>query len=200
LKPVELEPADLSLCSFYVEHLGYVPESILCMFNAPEIARAFVPLNRAIMASQGRVEPSLKRLVGLYVALRLNCAYAAGHAIAGALRLGVREELLFAVPQFAQTEILDDRQRAALAIAASTLDVMLGSTALPGPPEDGVFRPAELVEIVAACCGYCFMSFWNTAVPPDESPAPEGSQAMTILHHLIAAGLPVSPHSSAREA
>ena len=43
------------LARFFNETLGFPPNSVLTMQRRPEIAKAFIQLNKAVMANQGRV-------------------------------------------------------------------------------------------------------------------------------------------------
>ena len=56
------EVAEMAL--FFNETLGFCPNSVLTMQHRPEIAAAFIQLNKAVMANKGRVTSDLKRMVG----------------------------------------------------------------------------------------------------------------------------------------
>ena len=43
------------LSDFYNETLGFCPNSVLTMQRRPDISKAFINLNKAVMANQGRV-------------------------------------------------------------------------------------------------------------------------------------------------
>jgi hypothetical protein len=43
------------LASFFDETLGFTPNSVLTMQRRPAIAEAFINLNKAVMANEGRV-------------------------------------------------------------------------------------------------------------------------------------------------
>ena len=51
------------LADFYNETLGFCPNSVLTMQRRPDISKAFINLNKAVMANQGRVTSALKRMI-----------------------------------------------------------------------------------------------------------------------------------------
>ena len=51
------------LSEFFNETLGFCPNSVLTMQHRPEISKAFINLNKAVMANHGRVTSALKRLI-----------------------------------------------------------------------------------------------------------------------------------------
>ena len=48
------------LAQFYKETLGFCPNSVLTMLRRPEIAKAFISLNMAVMENMGHVSSALK--------------------------------------------------------------------------------------------------------------------------------------------
>jgi len=51
------------LAAFFNETLGFCPNSVLTMQRRPAISQAFINLNKAVMANDGRVSSSLKRMI-----------------------------------------------------------------------------------------------------------------------------------------
>ncbi len=58
------------LATFFNETLGFCPNSVLTMLRRPEIAQAFMQLNKAVMVNAGRLTSEQKRLIGLAPDLR----------------------------------------------------------------------------------------------------------------------------------
>ncbi len=54
------DPEVAELARFFNETLGFPPNSVLTMQRRPEIAKAFINLNRAVMANAGRVTSEQK--------------------------------------------------------------------------------------------------------------------------------------------
>ena len=51
------------LAEFFNETLGFCPNSVLTMQRRPDISRAFINLNKAVMANHGNVTSALKRMI-----------------------------------------------------------------------------------------------------------------------------------------
>ena len=51
------------LATFFNETLGFCPNSVLTMQHRPAISKAFINLNKAVMANEGRVTSALKRMI-----------------------------------------------------------------------------------------------------------------------------------------
>ena len=56
----------LELATFFNETLGFCPNSVRTMHHRPAIATAFINLNKAVMANDGRVNISLKTFDRIY--------------------------------------------------------------------------------------------------------------------------------------
>ena len=52
-----------SLADFFNETLGFCPNSVLTMQHRPAISKAFINLNKAVMANEGRITSALKRMI-----------------------------------------------------------------------------------------------------------------------------------------
>lgn len=64
-----------TLAAFFNETLGFTPNSVLTMQRRPEIATAFINLNKAVMANAGRVTSEQKRS-DWHVPLSRTCSVA----------------------------------------------------------------------------------------------------------------------------
>ena len=65
VKPKSIDdPQIAELVDFFNETLGFCPNSVLTMQIRPDIARAVINLNMAVMDNKGRVSSALKRLIG----------------------------------------------------------------------------------------------------------------------------------------
>ena len=74
------------LIRFFDETLGFCPNSVLTMQIRPEIAKAFIQLNKAVMANHGRVTSALKRMIGYLSSYTAGCQYCQAHTIRAAER------------------------------------------------------------------------------------------------------------------
>jgi alkylhydroperoxidase family enzyme len=79
------------LARFFNETLGFCPNSVLTMQRRPEIARAFIALNKAVMDNQGRVTAEQKRLIAYLTSANTGCNYCQAHTILAAQRYGASQ-------------------------------------------------------------------------------------------------------------
>ena len=82
------------LAAFFNETLGFCPNSVLTMQRRPAISKAFINLNKAVMANEGRVTSALKRMIAWVSSNATGCRYCQAHAIRAAERYGAEQEQL----------------------------------------------------------------------------------------------------------
>ena len=89
----------------------------------PDIALAFINLNKAVMENKGRVTSSLKRMIAWVSSNATGCRYCQAHAIRAAERYGAESEKLDNIWDYKTHEAFNDAERAALdfALAASQI-------------------------------------------------------------------------------
>ena len=95
--PADHAPAVAAMAKFFNETLGFCPNSALTMQRRPALALAFIALNKAVMANEGRVTSELKRLIGHVASQTAGCRYCQAHTILAAQRYGATPERLRAV-------------------------------------------------------------------------------------------------------
>lgn len=79
---------------FFNETLGFCPNSVLTMQHRPEIRKAFINLNKAVMSNKGSVTSALKRMMTWVGSNACGCRYCQAHAIRATARYGAEEEKL----------------------------------------------------------------------------------------------------------
>jgi alkylhydroperoxidase family enzyme len=79
------------LAEFFNETLGFCPNSVLTMQRRPAISKAFINLNKAVMANEGRVTSALKRMIAWVSSNATGCRYCQAHAIRAAERQAVKK-------------------------------------------------------------------------------------------------------------
>ena len=82
------------LAEFFNETLGFCPNSVLTMQHRPAISKAFINLNKAVMANEGKVTSALKRMIAWVSSNATGCRYCQAHAIRAAERYGAEQEQL----------------------------------------------------------------------------------------------------------
>jgi alkylhydroperoxidase family enzyme len=111
------------LIEFYIETLGYCPNSIKTMHIMPTIDYAFIGLNMAVMENRGRVTSALKRMIAYISSNTAGCRYCHAHAIRAAARYGAEKEKLKNNWDYKTYPSFSESERAALdfAFASSTI-------------------------------------------------------------------------------
>ena len=109
------------LASFFNETLGFCPNSVLTMQRRPTISKAFINLNKAVMANEGRVTSAIKRMIAWVSSNATGCRYCQAHAIRAAERYGAEQEQLDNIWEYKTHSAFSDAERAALdfSLAAS---------------------------------------------------------------------------------
>ncbi len=79
LENEEIEDADIrERFAHYQNTRGFTPNSIRTMARRPNIVRAFMSLNQAVLY-EGTVDPQLKMLVSLISSVSAGCLYCQSH-------------------------------------------------------------------------------------------------------------------------
>lgn len=152
------------LARFFDETLGFTPNSVLTMQRRPAIAQAFIALNKAVMANEGRLTAEQKRLIGYLASLAAGCRYCQAHTTLAAERYGASAERLEAIWDYAGSPLFSDAERAAFdfAVAASSVPNAVTpqiTAALREHWDDG-----EIVEILGVVALFGFLNRWNDSM------------------------------------
>ncbi len=109
------------LAEFFNETLGFCPNSVLTMQRRPAISKAFINLNKAVMANEGRVTSALKRMIAWVSSNSTGCKYCQAHAIRAAERYGAEQEKLDNIWEYKTHPAFSETERVALdfSLAAS---------------------------------------------------------------------------------
>ena len=152
------------LVKFFNETLGFCPNSVLTMQRRPAIAEAFVNLNMAVMANEGRVTAEQKRLVGYLTSAQTGCRYCQAHTILAAERYGGSQERLDNIWEFRSSELFTAAEKAMFefALAASSVPNAVDEvieTELKKHWDDG-----EVVEILGVIALFGYLNRWNDSM------------------------------------
>lgn len=113
----DLETKKLS--EFFNETLGFCPNFVLTMQRRPEISKAFINLNKAVMTNHGRVTSALKRLIAWVSSNTSGCRYCEVHAIRAAELYSASNEQLENIWSYKTHAAFSESERAALDFARS---------------------------------------------------------------------------------
>lgn len=165
------------LARFFNETLGFCPNSVLTMQRRPNIAKAFINLNKAVMENHGRVTSGLKRLVGYVASQAAGCRYCQAHTIRAAQRYGEPDEKLEHVWEYPKSPLFSDAERAAL-------DFALAAASVPNGVDDEIserlrryWDEGEIVEILGVIALFGYLNRWNDSMGTElEEPAAESAE------------------------
>ena len=152
------------LARFFNETLGFCPNSVLTMQRRPAIAKAFINLNIAVMANDGRVTAEQKRLIGYITSANTGCRYCEAHTILAAERYGGTDERLANIWLFRESEMYSEAEKAAFEFA-------LAASSVPNAVDDTIseelhkyWDEGEIVEILGVVSLFGYLNRWNDSM------------------------------------
>ena len=159
-----------ALSKFYNETLGFCPNSVLTMQRRPAISKAFIELNKAVMANHGRVTSALKRLIGYITSNVAGCRYCQAHTIRAAERYGANNEQLNNVWEYRTHPAFSPAERAALELAFT-------SSTIPNSVSEAVktelykyWDEGEIVEMLGVISLFGYLNRWNDSMGTSMEP------------------------------
>lgn len=162
------------LATFFNETLGFCPNSVLTMQRRPAIAKAFIQLNKAVMANEGRVTSDLKRLIGYLTSLTAGCQYCQAHTIRAAERYGAAEEKLQHIWDFRTHPAFSAAERAALEFAVAASTIPNGVDENTSAELRKHWDEGEIVEMLGVIALFGYLNRWNDSMGTSlEGPAAE---------------------------
>jgi len=153
-----------SLAKFFNETLGFCPNSVLTMQHRPAISKAFINLNKAVMANEGRVTSALKRMIAWVSSNATGCRYCQAHAIRAAERYGANDEQLEHIWEYKTHAAFSEAERVAL-------DFSLAASMVPNAVNDDLkkrlytyWNEGEIVEILGVISLFGYLNRWNDSM------------------------------------
>jgi uncharacterized peroxidase-related enzyme len=157
-------PAVAELAAFFDETLGFTPNSVLTMQRRPEIAEAFINLNKAVMTNAGRVTAEQKRFIGMLSSLASGCRYFQAHTALAAKRYGASRERLDAIWEYQSSPLFTDAERAAFDFAVAAACVPNAVTQEIGDALHAHWSDEDIVEILGVVALFGFLNRWNDSM------------------------------------
>lgn len=152
------------LAAFFNETLVFCPNSVLTMQRRPAISQAFINLNKAVMANDGRVSSSLKRMIAWVSSNATGCRYCQAHAIRAAERYGAEKEQLDNIWDYRTHEAFSEPERAAL-------DFSLQASQVPNQVDAAIkqrlytyWDEGEIVEMLGVISLFGYLNRWNDSM------------------------------------
>ncbi len=160
----EHDPETKALAEFFNETLGFCPNSVLTMQYRPAISKAFIGLNKAVMANEGRVTSALKRMIAWVSSNATGCRYCQAHAIRAAERYGAEPEKLEHIWEYRTHPAFSDAERVAL-------DFALAASQVPNTVDEDIknrlhehWDEGEIVEILGVISLFGYLNRWNDSM------------------------------------
>lgn len=156
----------------YKKTRGFTPNSIQTMARRPEIVRAFMQLNQAVLY-EGTVPEELKMLVSLIASQAAGCRYCQAHMANLSKIYKASEEKISKVWEFETADCFSEAERAALRLAYKGALSPAEADQADFDAAYAHFSEAEVVEIVASIALFGFLNRWNDtmATELEELPA-----------------------------
>lgn len=152
------------LAEFFNETLGFCPNSVLTMQHRPAISKAFINLNKAVMANEGRVTSALKRMIAWVSSNATGCRYCQAHAIRAAERYGAEQEQLDNIWDYRTHSAFSEAERAAL-------DFSLAASQIPNAVDQNIknqlhkyWDEGEIVEMLGVISLFGYLNRWNDSM------------------------------------
>ena len=152
------------LAEFFNETLGFCPNSVLTMQRRPAISKAFINLNKAVMANEGCVTSALKRMIAWVSSNATGCRYCQAHAIRAAERYGAAQEQLDNIWEYKTHAAFSEAERAAL-------DFSLAASMVPNAVDLSIKKElynywdeGEIVEMLGVISLFGYLNRWNDSM------------------------------------
>ncbi len=158
------DPDTRELAKFFNETLGFCPNSVLTMQRRPAISKAFINLNKAVMANEGRVTSALKRMIAWVSSNATGCRYCQAHAIRAAERYGAEQEKLDNIWDYQTHPAFSEAERAAL-------NFSLAASVVPNKVDKKIkeelykyWNEGEIVEMLGVISLFGYLNRWNDSM------------------------------------
>lgn len=152
------------LATFFNETLGFCPNSVLTMQRRPAISKAFINLNKAVMANEGNVTSALKRMIAWVSSNATGCRYCQAHAIRAAERYRAEQEQLDNIWDYKTHPAFSNAERAAL-------DFSLAASMVPNAVNADIKKElykywdeGEIVEMLGVISLFGYLNRWNDSM------------------------------------
>ena len=163
MKPVSMNelPEDiLERFKHYQNTRGFTPNSIQTMVRRPNLVRAFMQLNQAVLY-EGTVDEELKMLVSLIASQVAGCRYCQAHMANLSKIYQASEEKISQVWNYEESDLFTAAEKAALRLAYHGAMSPSQSSQEHFDELNKHYDENEIVEIVATISLFGFLNRWN---------------------------------------
>lgn len=155
------DPEVKQLVDFFNETLGFCPNSVLTMQRRPNIARAFIELNKAVMENHGQLNSEFKRLIAFISSNTAGCRYCQAHTIRAAERYGASPKRLANIWDFQNQDCFSDAEKAALQFAQEASMVPVNVAKNTEKQLHQFWSDDDIVEIMGVIALFGYLNRWN---------------------------------------
>ena len=163
----------------YEKTRGFTPNSIQTMARRPEIVRAFMQLNQAVLY-EGEVSKELKMLVSLIASQASGCRYCQAHMANLSKIYDASAEKISKVWEFETADCFSAAEKAALRLAYHGALSPAQATEEDFAAVYEHFSEGEVVEIVASVALFGFLNRWNDTMATELEELPANVASETI--------------------
>ncbi|MDE2394471.1 MAG: carboxymuconolactone decarboxylase family protein [Burkholderiales bacterium] len=175
LSPVPLEevkePDIRERFEHYRKTRGFTPNSIMTMVRRPDIVRAFMALNQAVLY-EGTVPTETKMLVSLASSYAAGCLYCQSHMANLSSLYEASDEKIAALWNFEKSALFSPAERAAIALALKAGAQPNEAGAADFELLKKYYDDSQIVEIVAAIALFGYLNRWNDTMATALEPYP----------------------------
>jgi len=164
--PKTATPELTPMFDHYEATRGFIPNSILTMQRRPEISKAFMALNKAVLY-EGTVSEELKMLVSLIASQAAGCKYCQAHMANLSKIYSASADKIAAVWEWETSPLFSDAERAALTLAFKGAIIPNEADEAAFAEVRKYFNEAEIVEIVASIALFGYLNRWNDTMATD---------------------------------
>lgn len=153
----------------YARTRGFTPNSIRTMARRPNIVKAFMALNQAVLY-EGTVTEELKMLVSLASSFAAGCRYCQSHMANLSHLYKAPDEKIAAILDYENSPLFTGAERAAIGLAFKAAQIPNAATQKEFDEMKKHFDDGQIVEIVASIALFGYLNRWNdtmaTALEP----------------------------------
>lgn len=155
----------------YAKTRGFTPNSIRTMARRPNVVKAFMALNQAVLY-EGSVPEQLKMLISLACSFASGCLYCQSHMTNLSHLYDAPDDKIAALLDFEASDLFTPAEKAALNVAFKGGAVPNTASEADFDRLKEHFTEAEIVEIVASLSLFGFLNRWNDTMATTLEPLP----------------------------
>lgn len=178
--PLDEVPEDIrERFEHYKNTRGFTPNSIQTMVRRPNIVRAFMQLNQAVLY-EGTVAEELKMLVALIASQAAGCRYCQSHMANLSKIYKASKDKIAQLWKFETSDLFSDEERAALRLAVHGAMAPSQATQQHFDALFQHFDEGQAVEIVATISLFGYLNRWNDTMATELEELPADVARETI--------------------